>query len=542
MNPNYPARDYQEAARQAVVEGLRKVQRGLLVLPTGAGKNFVACLVMESYPSKNILFLADRNELIDQPWASINEFLGILAGVEKAAQHCDETDRIVVGSIQTLARRYKTFRPDRWDLIVADEAHLSMSESWQNVLGYFGQHARVLGMTATPFRTDGQSLMRFYEAEFYRKTIDNLQDEGWLVPLEIATMGTGIDINAIQIRKGIEGKKFDEQGVADTIEPYLEAIAKELCKKYQDRVTLAFLPLVEISKKFCAIARKVGLRAEHVDGKDPDREEKVNLFRAGKYQLLTNSQLLHTGFDAPICSATLNLTPMFSSVRYQQIIGRSTRPLKGTVDDPRLNAYERGAAISLSDKPDSIIFDPMFQFAEHGLMIPEALSASSAEEAQEIRAKRQRTGETNLQQAQRDYVLEKEREMLERLETQRRERQQREEDVMSVQEFALRTSNFPLATYIPVYSQETGPLKPFDKILLKQRGLDPESVTSRGQADLACRAVNIRRAKGMAEIPAVLRLIAIGMDVARAWVMSATMAKSLLRAHALRTYPAPPRR
>jgi len=321
--------------------------------------------------------------------------------------------------------------------------------------------------------------------------------------------------------------------VAETIEPYLEAIAKELLQKHPERRTLAFLPLVEISKKFARIALEVGLMAEHVDGKDPDRIYKVDRFRQGEYQLLTNSQLLHTGFDAPCCSATLNLTPMFSSVRYQQIIGRSTRPLKGIVDNPEYNAGDRCINIALSDKPDAVILDPMFQFQEHGLMIPEALSASSLEEAEAIRKRRQRTGETNLGIAQRDYVLEKEQEMLARLEAERRERQKREEGVISVKEFALRTDNFPLANYVAVYSGEVKPLSKFDRLLLKQRGIDPESVTSRGECDIACRAVNIRRAHKLAEIPVVLELIAIGTTPKRAWMLSAVEAKRILKVHGL---------
>jgi superfamily II DNA or RNA helicase len=531
MNPKYPARDYQEEARQAIVDGFKQADRGLLVLPTGAGKNYVACSVIDSYPNKRILFLADRNELIYQPWEAINEFLEIAPGVEKAEEHSGD-ERVVVGSIQTLSRRYKQFRPDRWDIIIADEAHGTMSESWQNVLGHF--NAKVLGMTATPFRTDGQSLMGFYQTEFYRQTIYNLQDEGWLVPLEICDLGTGIDINAIQIRRGTEGKKFDEQETSQTIEPHLEAIAKELLANHPERRTLAFLPLIEISKKFFGIARDIGLKAEHIDGDDPQRPAKIAAFKRGEYQLLTNSQLLHTGFDAPVCSATLNLTPMFSSVRYQQIVGRSTRPLKGIVDNPAYSAQDRNVSISLSDKCDSLILDPMWQFGQHGLMIPEALSASSPEEAQEIRKKRQRTGQTNLQQAQRDFILAKEQEMLARLEAEKAQRQRREEVVISVKQFALQTGNFPLATYRPVYSHEKAPLHNFDKVLLKQRGLDPESCSGAGEANLAIRLINVRRHHRLAEIPVVIRLIELGVAVQQAYSMKDREARETVRLHELR--------
>jgi superfamily II DNA or RNA helicase len=528
MRAEYRARDYQEEARQAVQDGFKKTKRGLLVLPTGSGKNFVASSLIETWAPKKVLFLADRNELISQPWDALLQFAGINAGVEKAESRCEDGDRVVVGSIQTLSRRYENFRPDRWDYIICDEAHLSMSESWQKVLNYFGQHACILGMTATPFRTDGQSLMAFYEAEFYRRTIDDLQTQGWLVPLEIENMGEGIDVNNLTIKKGVEGKKFDEEEVANRIEPHLERIALELLHRFPDRCTLAFLPVIAISQKFNDIALQVGLRSEHVDGKDPDRKAKLERFKRGELQLLTNSQLVHTGFDAPACSATLNLTPMFSTVRYQQIVGRSTRPLKGVVDDPRYDANERGVSISLSDKPNSLILDPMWQFGEHGLIIPEALSASSLEEALEIRAHRKKTGQTNLQIAQGEFVKAREEDMLRRLAEQRRQHQRREEGVISVQEFAIRTENHFLASYQPVYSRDSQPVSKFDKILLRQRGLDPESISCSGAAALAIRAVNIRRGRKLAEIPIVQRLIAWGMSAKDAYALSAWEAGRLI--------------
>lgn len=541
MKPEFRARDYQEEARQAVMDGFGKGARsGLLVLPTGAGKNFVAASLIESWKYKKVLFLADRNELISQPWEALYEFCDISAGVEKAEQRCNESDRVVIGSIQTLSRRYETFRPDRWDYIIADEAHLSMSESWQNVLKYFGEHAQVLGMTATPFRTDGQSLMKFYEAEFYRKTIDDLQTQGWLVPLEIENMGEGIDVNDLTIKKGVEGKKFDEIEVANRIEPHLERIARELLIRFPDRCTLAFLPLIEISKKFHEIAVSVGLRSAHVDGKDSDRDrrDKLDRFKRREFQLLTNSQLVHTGFDAPACSATLNLTPMFSTVRYQQIVGRSTRPYpKGVVDDPRYDANERGVSISLSDKPNSLILDPMWMFSEHGLIIPEALSASSLEEALEIRKHRQKTGQTNLQIAQGEFVRAREEEMLRRLAEQRRQAQRREEGVITVTEYAIGTGDHFLASYQPVFSRDSQPVSKFDQLLLRQRGIDPESVSCNGAANLAIRSVNIRRAHKLAEIPIVQRLMSWGMKAQQAYALPAWRAAQIVKSHNQRAYP-----
>ena len=520
----YQTRPYQQEAIDAILEGFRSNRKGLLTIPTGGGKNYIAAHVIDFYRRANqrCLFLADRNELITQPLESLSDFVGIQAGVEKAELHCLPEDRVVVGSIQTMVRRYENFAPDEWGLIICDEAHLSMAPSWQKVLRHF-EPAKVLGMSATPFRSDGLELRSFYEAEFYRKTLQDLQDDAYLVPLMIEELDQEINVADLKVKRGVDGKQFDEAELSERLEPHLERIARELLKKCDGYTILAFLPMIYISQKFVQICNKAGLWSVHVDGDDPERVRKINDFKAGKIRLLSNASLLHTGFDAPACSATLNLTPTFSTVRYQQIVGRSTRSFPGgMIDQPGLESPDRALAIACSPKPHALIIDPMFQFGQHGLMIPESLSATGAEEAEEMKAYRQKAKKRSLQEVNLEFLAEKEAKMLERLRQQKR----REEGVMSVQEFAVRTGNHFLADFTPVYEKEARPITDFDTKLLTNRGIDPESCTCRGQVDLVCRAINIRRAKGLAEIPVVMRLIAAG--VVSPWTLSRQRASAIL--------------
>lgn len=517
-------RPYQQEAIDAIMEGLRKTRKGLLTIPTGGGKNCIAAHVIDCYRRANqrCLFLADRNELITQPLESLNDFCGIQAGVEKAELRCCPEDKVVVGSIQTMVRRFKNFRPDEWDLIVCDEAHLSMAESWQKVLTHF-ESAKVLGMSATPFRSDGLELRSFYEAEFYRKTLQDLQDESWLVPLMIEELEEEIDVSDLKVKRGVDGKQFDEQDLAERLEPHLERIAAELLKKCRDYKILAFLPMIYISQRFVQICNKAGLWSVHIDGNDPERVRKVADFKAGKISLLSNASLLHTGFDAPPCSATLNLTPTFSTVRYQQIVGRSTRVNPGQIiADPGMNAADRALAINLSDKPHSLIIDPMFMFGSHGLMIPESLSANNAEEAEQMKVYRRKTKKRDLHTINLEWVAKKEAEMLARL----RLEKMREEGVMSVREFAISTGNHFLADFEPIYAKEAQPLGDLDRRMLRDRGIDPDSCSCRGEVDLVCRAINIRRARGLADIPWVIRLIAAGAP--HPWDMSRAAASRFL--------------
>ena len=134
-------------------------------------------------------------------------------------------------------------------------------------------------------------------------------------------------------------------------------------------------------------------------------------------------------------------------------------------------------------------------------------------------------------------LAEREQEMLRQLEAKKAQRQPGREEVISVQEFAVRTGDHFLASYTPTYQRDSRAVSKFDKLMLKQRGIDPESVTCQGAVNLVCRAINIRRARGLAEVPLCQRLIRLGWSDERAYGVSVQEAKRALRRFELRTAP-----
>ncbi len=144
-------RPYQQAAVDAVLHewdiGHNKT---LLVLPTGCGKTICFAKIAESQVrvGNRVLILAHRGELLEQAADKIAKATGLKCAVEKAEQTALQSwYRITVGSVQTLMRekRLAQFSPDYYDTIIIDEAHHSISDSYQNVLNYFS-NARVLGV------------------------------------------------------------------------------------------------------------------------------------------------------------------------------------------------------------------------------------------------------------------------------------------------------------------------------------------------------------------------------------------------------------
>lgn len=169
-------RPYQEEARQAVFKNWEQGnKRTLLVLPTGTGKTIVFAKTAEECVRRGerVLILAHRGELLDQAADKIKNATGLLCAKEKAEESClSSWYRITVGSVQSLMRekRLSEFPEDYFSDIIIDEAHHSVSDSYQKILKHF-RDANVLGVTATPDRGDMRNLGQYFDSLAYEYTL-----------------------------------------------------------------------------------------------------------------------------------------------------------------------------------------------------------------------------------------------------------------------------------------------------------------------------------------------------------------------------------
>lgn len=230
------------------------------------GKTICFAKIAESQVrvGNRVLILAHRGELLKQAADKIAKATGLKCAVEKAEQTALQSwYRITVGSVQTLMRekRLSQFSPDYYDTIIIDEAHHSISDSYQNVLNYFS-NARVLGVTATPDRSDMRNLGQIYDSLAYEYKLPQAIKAGYLAQIVAQTIPLQLDIAHVGMAAG--DYKAGELGTA--LEPYLDKIAEEMVTYAKERKTVVFLPLVETSKKFCRYLRKYGFRAAEVNG------------------------------------------------------------------------------------------------------------------------------------------------------------------------------------------------------------------------------------------------------------------------------------
>ena len=476
-------RPYQQEAFESVLsEWDRGVRKTLLVLPTGTGKTIVFSKIAEECVrrGKKVLIMAHRGELLDQAADKILKSTGLQCSVEKAEQSClGDWYRIVVGSVQTLMheRRLRQFRTDYFDVIIIDEAHHSISPSYQNVLQHFDR-AFVLGVTATPDRADMKNLGSYYESLAFEYTMPQAIKSGYLVPIKALTVPLKIDISMV----GISAGDFKVGEIGTALDPYLYQIADEMVKYCMDRKTIVFLPLIATSQKFMGILNERGFVAAEVNGSSEDRAEILQDFEDGKYNVLCNSMLLTEGYDCPAVDCIIVLRPTKSRPLYAQMIGRGTRLSPET------------------GKEHLLLIDFLWMTERHELCHPASLICededvarrmtkdmeASAGEAQDIEEAEKRASE--------EVVAEREEALAAELAAQRRKKSR----LMDPLQYAMSIEALDLTNYRPSFGPEAQAPSQDQKDSLERLGIRADSVETSGQADRLLDAINDRRARGLA--------------------------------------------
>lgn len=473
-------RDYQEGARVAIQKDweVNGYQKTLLVLPTGTGKTIVFSKVIEDRVKKGerVLVLAHRGELLDQAADKLEQSTGLKTATEKA----EETSigswfRVVVGSVQTMMRekRLKQFSKDFFDTIIIDEAHHSISDSYQRVLAHF-EDANVLGVTATPDRGDMRSLGSYYENIAYEYTLPKAIKEGYLSPIKALTIPLKLDLSAV----GQQAGDFNASQLGSVLDPYLESIADEMAKVASDRKIVVFLPLVATSQKFTEILNQKGFRAAEVNGESKDRAEVLEDFENDKYNVLCNSMLLTEGWDCPSVDCVVVLRPTKVRSLYSQMVGRGTRLFPG--------------------KTELLLLDFLWHTDRHELCHPAHLIAENDELANAMTKQIEAAGipldlEVVEESAAEDVIAQRE----EALAKQLAEMKRRKRRLVDPLQFEMSIQAEDLSSYVPTFGWEMGPPSEQQVEKLETLGIHPEQIDNAGKAEKLLERLDKRKEEGM---------------------------------------------
>ena len=355
-------RYYQANAINNTIEAVAKAQqRILLVMATGTGKTYTAFQIIwrlwKSGTKKRILFLADRNILVDQ--TKNNDFKPFGAAMTKISKRqIDKSYEIylslyqaVTGSEET-QNIYKQFSPDFFDLIVIDECHggsAAEDSAWREILAYFSS-ATHIGLTATPKETKDVSSIYYFGEPIYSYTLKQGIEDGFLAPYKVVRIDIDKDLQGWRPNKGqtdkhgevIEDRIYNQRDMDRTLvlEKRTELVAQKITEfltatdtyaktivfcddiDHAERMRKA---LVNLNPERVKENRKYIMR---ITGDEQEGKAVLDNFinPEARYPVIaTTSKLMTTGVDAQTCKLVVLDQHIRSMTEFKQIIGRGTR-------------------------------------------------------------------------------------------------------------------------------------------------------------------------------------------------------------------------
>lgn len=364
----FPPRYYQLNAINRTINAIAKGQnRILLVMATGTGKTYTAFQIvwrlLKSGLKKKVLYLADRNILVDQ---SIEQDFKPLEKVIHKIDYSKDKDKLkellshqvyfalyqqLIG--QSDAKNYQELfpNPDYFDLVIIDECHRGSAKddsNWRTILDYFSS-ATHIGMTATPKETRYQSSIGYFGEPVYTYSLKNGIEDGFLAPFKVINITTNIgdEWRPIKGQKDIYGNEIEDRIYNNSdydynivIEDRHREVAQEITNylKSTDRMakTIVFcadeahaermrIALVNANADMC---KKNPDYVVRITGSDEYGKGKLDYFIsvASKYPVIaTTSKLLSTGVDCKMVKLIVLDQQIGSMTEFKQIIGRGTR-------------------------------------------------------------------------------------------------------------------------------------------------------------------------------------------------------------------------
>jgi len=378
-------RYYQVNAINATIEAIAKGRdRILLVMATGTGKTYTAFQIIwrlwKAGRKKRILYLADRNVLIDQ--TMVNDFRPFGAAMAKLSTHAKTIERddgakadlataidkkrridtafeIYLGLYQAITgpeeqqKLFREFSPGFFDLIVIDECHrgsAAADSAWREILDHFSA-ATQIGLTATPKETKYVSNIDYFGDPVYSYSLKQGISDGFLAPYKVVKVHIDRDVEGYRPEKGqldrdgdevedriYNPKDFDRTLVLDARTELVAHKVTQFLKESADRFqkTIVFCvdeehaarmrqALVNENKDLCDQNHRYVMR---ITGSDTEGQAQLGNFidPESKYPVLvTTSRLLSTGVDAQTCRLIVLDRPVGSMTEFKQIVGRGTR-------------------------------------------------------------------------------------------------------------------------------------------------------------------------------------------------------------------------
>jgi type I restriction enzyme R subunit len=355
-------RYYQLNAINRTIEAIAKGQdRILLVMATGTGKTYTAFQIIwrlwKSGTKKRILFLADRNILVDQ--TKSNDFKPFGTAMTKITNRTVEKSyEIYLSLYQAVSGNeeekniYKQFSPDFFDLVVVDECHRGSADeekAWHQILSYFSS-ATHIGMTATPRETNEISNIHYFGEPVYAYTLKQGIEDGFLAPYKVVRIELDKDLFGYRPEKGkkdkhgeiIEDRIYNQKDFDKTLilEQRTQLVARTITSYLRgtDRFdkTIIFCENIDHAERMrqALVNENADLVSQNpkyimrITGDEQEGKAELDNFidPREKYPVIAcTSKLMTTGVDAQTCKLIVLDQSIRSMTEFKQIVGRGTR-------------------------------------------------------------------------------------------------------------------------------------------------------------------------------------------------------------------------
>lgn len=320
-------RDYQLDCINTIHTHFASHNKQLIQLPTGAGKTYILLEYLKRH-SKRSLIIVPTLELLEQVQESSENFFHKSQVYAKSHGKYKNANHIIITAASLNYESTRTWLLDfEFDTIVIDEAHRAQANTYIDFLDLYKKNSscdfKLLGLTATPERLDRKSLLEIFDKLTFEMNVVELIKKGHLCDIEGTRFLTGQklptylsngDFRAVQLRK------LDNEDRNNIIK-------KVVVDHCQGKQTIIFCLSIDHCETLAKDLQKMGFNADFVHGnlRPHERRRRVQMYRDGRIQIVTNVQLLTEGFDAPCTKAIIIARPTRSKALYCQMIGRGLR-------------------------------------------------------------------------------------------------------------------------------------------------------------------------------------------------------------------------
>jgi superfamily II DNA or RNA helicase len=318
--------------QQSAIGNLQKMRDSgesiaLLYHATGAGKTVTAVSDAKKTGART-LFLAHTRELVSQARGTFEDIWPDISTGMYVAEQKDLNPYAVCGSIQSVAQNLEQFKPDDFGYIIIDECHHGTADTYGKILGYFKPQF-ILGLTATPERTDGKDLLELFRNVAHKLDLKTAVEIGELTPIRCIRVKTNVDISTVRINgvkynsQDLENKLFVPERKRVIIDTYLQYV--------KNKKTVVFCASVLHAQEIAELFKENGIKCEAVSGtqKTSERARILEAYENGNISVLCACDLLNEGWDSPKTEVLFMARPTMSKTLYIQQLGRGMRKCEG---------------------------------------------------------------------------------------------------------------------------------------------------------------------------------------------------------------------